>query len=88
MLSNKYETRYNTIFHIKKNFYVNGDFTVFMRRSFQMLDHFFPLLFPKDSKSLKTLDIGLWKVGTKIHLNGVRKCDGQTDKQTYRHFDL
>ena len=30
-----------------------------------MLDHFFPLLFPKDSESLKILDIRLWEVGSK-----------------------
>ena len=30
-----------------------------------MLDHFFTLLFPKDSESLKILDIGVWEVGTK-----------------------
>ena len=35
-----------------------------------MWDHFFPLLFPKDSESLKILDIRLRKVGAKRRLNG------------------
>ena len=38
-----------------------------------MLDHFFPLLFPKDSESLKILDIRLWEVGAKRPLNGTSK---------------
>ena len=41
------------------------------------------LLFPKDFKNLKRLDIGLHEVGAKRQLNGVRKCYGQTDKQKY-----
>ena len=40
------------------------------------------LLFPKNSQYLKSLDIGLWEVGAKGPLNGVGKCDGQTDRQT------
>ena len=41
--------------------------------SFQIWDHFFPLLFPKDSENLKSLDIGLWEVRAKRRLNGVNK---------------
>ena len=37
---------------------------------------------PKDSENLKSFDIGIWEVGTKRPLNGVRKCDGQTNKHT------
>ena len=57
-----------------------------------MLDRFFPLLFPKDSKSLKILDIRLRKVVAKRHLNGTSKVNRHTDTQTHRqtdgHFDL
>ena len=57
-----------------------------------MLDHFFPLLFPKDSKSIKILDIRLWEVGAKRPLNGTSKVNRQTNTQTARqtdgHFDL
>ena len=61
-----------------------------------MLDHFFPLLFPKDSESLKILDIQLWDVGAKRRLNGTLKVNRQTntrtntqtDTQTDGHFDL
>ena len=42
-----------------------GDFTPFMSKSFQIWDPFYPLLFPKDSKDLIILDIGLWEVGGK-----------------------
>ena len=44
-----------------------------------MLDHFFPLLFPKDFESLKILDIRLREVGAKRRLNGTSKVNGQTD---------
>jgi hypothetical protein len=53
-----------------------------------MLDHFFPLLFPKDSKSLKIFDIQLREVGAKRPLNGTLKVNRQTDGQTDGHFDL
>ena len=38
-----------------------------------MLDHFFPLLFPKNFESLKILDIQLWEVGAKRPLKGTSK---------------
>ena len=34
-------------------------------KSFEVRDHLFPLFFPKDSKNLNSLDIGLWEVGEK-----------------------
>ena len=40
------------------------------------------LFFPKDSENLNSLDIGLREIGAKRLLNGGRKCDGQTHKQT------
>ena len=49
-----------------------------------MLDHFFPLLFPKDSESLKILDIRLREVGAKRRLNGTSKVNRHTDTQTHR----
>ena len=73
-------------------FFCRGDFRPFLSKIVQIWDYFFPLLFPKQSEYLKRLDIGLWELGAKKPLNGVRKCDGQTDKQTnkqtYGHFDL
>ena len=44
-----------------------------MRKNDHIWDHFFPLLFPKYSKSLKNLDIPLWEVGAKRHLDGTSK---------------
>ena len=39
----------------KKKF--RGDFRPLPNKNVQMLDHFFPSLFPKDSESLKIFDI-------------------------------
>ena len=52
-----------------------------------MLEHFFPLLFPKDSESLKILDIRLREVRAKRRLNGTSKVNTQTDRQTDRQTD-
>ena len=49
---------------------------------------------PKDSESLKMLDIQLREVGVKRHLNGTSKVnrqthtDGHTDRHTDGHFYL
>ena len=48
-----------------KNFFRRGFFTPFK----------FSNLFPKDSKNLKRFHIGLWEVGTKRLLKGVRKTN-------------
>ena len=47
-----------------------------------MWHHFFPLLFPKDSESLKILDIQLREVGAKRPLNSTSKSE-QTHRQTH-----
>ena len=52
-----------------------------------MLDHFFPLLFPKDSESVKIFDIQLREVGAKRPLNGTSKVNRQTDRQTHGQTD-
>ena len=57
----------------KKNLFLRGDFTPFMTKSFQIQDHFFPLLFPKDSEKQKSFYIGFWEVGAQRLLNGVNK---------------
>ena len=49
---------------------MRGDFSPHPNKNVQMLDHFLPLLFPKDSESLKILDIWLREVGEKRPLNG------------------
>ena len=46
-----------------------------------MLNHFFPLLFPKDSESLKILDIRLREVGAKRPLNGTSKVKEVREKK-------
>ena len=65
---------------------MRGDFRPLPNKNVQMLDHFFPLLFPNDFEYLKILDIQLREVGAKRWLNGTSKVnrhmDGQTDKQT------
>ena len=59
------------------------NFTPFMSKSFQIWDQFFPLLFPKDSKNLKSLNIVLREVGAHKLFKQVRKCDGQTNIRTF-----
>ena len=49
----------------KKNKKLRSDFRPLPNKNFQMLDHFFPLLFLKDSESLKILDIQLREGGQK-----------------------
>ena len=57
-----------------------------------MLDHFFPLLFPKDSEALKIFDIRIREVGAKRPLNGTSKVNRQThrqtDRRTFRFIEL
>jgi hypothetical protein len=48
-----------------------------------MLDHFFPLFFPKDSESLKILDIRLWEVGAKRPLKGTSKMKKMREKKNF-----
>ena len=80
----------------KKKLFLRGGFRPLLNKNVQMLDHFFSILFPKDSESLKILDIRLWEVGAKRPLNGTSKVNtqtytqthGQTDRQTDGHFDL
>ena len=47
-----------------------------------MWHHFFPLLFPKDSESLKILDIQIREGGAKRPLNGTSKVNRRTDRHT------
>ena len=66
---------------------LRGDFRPLANKNVQTLDHFFPLLFPKDSESLKILDIRLREVGAKRPLNGTSKVNRQTDTHTHRYMD-
>ena len=68
----------------KKTFFLRGDFRSLPNKNVQMLDRFFPLLFPKDSESLKILDIRLHEVGAKRPLNGTSKVNKHTNTQTDR----
>ena len=57
----------------KNKLLVRCNFTPFMSKRFTIRDHFFPLLFPKNSEYLKSLDIGFQEVGAKKRLKGVNK---------------
>ena len=57
----------------KKNFFLCGNLTPFICKSFQIWDNFFPFLFPKDFGNLKSFNIGLWEVGVSKPLNEVNK---------------
>ena len=73
-----------TIFFLKKSakkiLFLRGDFRPLPNKNVQMLDHFFPLLFPKDSESQKILDIRLREVGAKRPLNGTSKVKKVREK--------
>ena len=71
----------------EKKLFLRGDFRKFLNKNVHVWDHFFPLLFPKDSESLKILDIRLWEVGAKRRLNGTSKVDRHTDRRTDRRTD-
>ena len=66
----------------KNDLFLCGNFTPFISKSFQIWDHFFPLLFHKNSKNLKSLDIWLREVGAKKRLNGVNKWK-KINKKTF-----
>ena len=66
---------------------MRGNFRPLPNKNIQMLDHFFPLLFPKDSESLQLLDIRLREVGAKKRLNGTSKVNRQTQRRTDKHTD-
>ena len=66
---------------------MRGDFRSLPNKNVQMLDHFFPLLFPKHSESLKILDIRLREVGDKKTVKRYLKSeqtDTRTDERTNR----
>ena len=71
----------------EKNFFLRGDFRQFANKNVHIYDHFFPLLFPKDSESLKILDIQLREMGAKRPLNGTSKVNRHTDTRTHGHMD-
>ena len=66
---------------VKKNFFLRGDFRPLPNKNIQMLDHFLPLLFLKNSESLKILDIRLREVGAKRPLNGTSKVKKSEKKK-------
>ena len=61
---------------------MRSDFRPLPNKKIQIWDSFFPLLFLKDSESLKIVDIRLQEVGAKIPVNGTSKVNTQTDRQT------
>ena len=60
---------------------------LFTSKSFQMLEYFFPLIFPKDSKFQK-IGHPTWEVGAKRHLNGIAKVNIRTDRQKNTRTDI
>ena len=72
----------------KKTFFLPGNFRPLTNKNVLIWGHFIPSLFPKDSESLKILDIRLWEVGAKRCLNGTSKVNRQTDRRTHRETDI
>ena len=71
------------LIHNKKN--SCGNFRPFLSKKFQI---WHLLLLPKDSESLKLLDIQHREVGGKRRLNGTSKGNRQTHGHTDGHFNL
>jgi hypothetical protein len=67
---------------------MRGDLRQFSNKNVHIWDHFFSLLFPKDSESLKILDIRLREVRAKRPLNGTSKVNRQTDTRTDGQTDI
>ena len=65
-----------------------GNFTPLINKSFQTSDHFFPLLFPKDSESHIFLVHPTSGSGAKRRLNGTSKVNTRTDIQTHTRTDI
>ena len=94
-LYNRLISRYNRLMSLynrltetgqqKKNFFLRGDFRPLPKKNVQFWDHFFPELFPKDSESLKILDIRLREVGANIYISAYM---GKRDTQTRKHTDI
>ena len=67
---------------------MHSNFTPFMGESYWIGDHFFSLLFPKDSKNLKSLDIGLWEVGAKNVSTEWTHCRGDFTPFMSKSFQI
>ena len=67
----------------KTKLFLRGNLRPLPNKNVQFWDHFFPAFFPKDSKSLKILDVRLQEVGENKPQNILHER-GQTDKQTTR----
>ena len=71
----------------KTNFSLCGDFTPLISKSFKSETTSFHYISPKDSESLKILDILLWEVGEQRRFNGTSKVNRQTDRLTDTHME-
>ena len=68
---------------IHKKLFFRVIFTQFLRKNVQIWDYFFPIRFPKNSKYLTILDIGLREVWAKGPLNGVNKWEEKNPLKTF-----
>ena len=84
--ANRRLNRVNEEEKIRKNFFCIGNFRPFLSKNVHIWDHFFPLIFPKDSESLIMWDIRLREVGAKIHLNGTSKVNKWRNKYVKKTF--
>ena len=68
-----------------KNFFLRSNFRQFSKKNVHIWDHFFPLLFPKDSESLKILDIRFREAGAKSPLKKTknRRRPKKVKKETF-----
>ena len=73
----------------KNKLFLHSNFTPFIRKIFQIWDHFFPLLFAKDSQSVKCLEIWFREMGAKRGIKSTSKVNRHTRTRTHeRTFRL
>ena len=69
-----------------KNFFRHGDCRPCFSKSVQIWDHFFPLVCPKYSKSLKVLDVRFREMGAKRLWIGTSKVNKLKNKSVKNFF--
>ena len=66
----------------KKKLFLARRFRTIFKQKCSYMRPILSILFPKDSESLKILDIRRWEVGAKRPLNGTSKVNRHTDRRT------
>ena len=72
----------------KQTFLLCSNFTPFVCKSFQIGDHFFPLLFPKDSEPLKVLAVLVLFLAVLALFSGLNRTTGPIWSSSRQGWDI